>query len=61
MAKATREAMLRDGLIVELSPLEVPFFGSMCMTVRQFDMPLPVHFMWCASCDDAEEPERTGA
>jgi len=57
MAKATRDAMLRDGLIVELSPLEIPVFGSLKMQVRQFDMPLPVHFAWCASC--GEEPEQS--
>jgi len=47
-------AALCDGLIVELSPLKIPFFGSMCMDVRQFDMPLPVHLVWCASMDDGE-------
>jgi len=54
MAKATRDKLLADGLIVELSPLKIPFIGSLCMEVRQFDMPLHVHLQWCASCD--EEP-----
>ncbi len=56
MTKATREAMLRAGLIVELSPLEIPFGGLGHMKVRQFEMPIPVHIEWCLSADG--EPTR---
>lgn len=64
MAKATRDKLLREGLIVELEPMQVPFFGSLCMTVRQFEMPIPVHMQWCAAmsaecswCEDCREPD----
>ena len=47
MTKATSERMLRDGLIVEVPPLKIPFIGSLCMEVRQFDMPTNIHIAWC--------------
>ena len=53
MAKATREKLLREGLIEELSPLESRA-GPFRMIIRQFQMPIPVHFQWCASVE--EEP-----
>jgi len=46
MAKATRDAMLRSGVIVELSPRHEPF-GPFTITIRQFEMPIPVHMAWC--------------
>ncbi len=56
MAPKTRDAMLRDGLIVELPEAEVSFVGSLRMKVRQFEMPIPVHIRWCeamsAECGD---------
>lgn len=47
MAKATRDKLLREGLITELPPMRVPVFGNLCMEVRQFEMPIPVHMQWC--------------
>ena len=46
MMKATREAMLKVGLIVEL-PGREDIYAGMRMTIRQFDMPTPVHMAWC--------------
>ena len=55
MAKATRDAMLRQGLIVELESLQIPLIGALCMTVRQFDMPTNIHIQWCEAMS-SEEP-----
>jgi hypothetical protein len=54
MAKATRDKLLRDGLIVELSPLILPA-GPFRMEVRQFDMPIPVHIQWCEAMSAQKE------
>lgn len=59
MAKATRDALLREGLIVEAGarvvggpPLEV--------RVQEYVMPIPVHMAWCdavaAECPDGDGP-----
>jgi hypothetical protein len=56
-SKKTISALLEQGLIEELSPLRIPFIGSLCMEVRQFQMPIPVHFQWCASCLDEDEAD----
>lgn len=54
--KRTIQRLLDDGLIEEMSPRRVPVFGNVCMEVRQFQMPLPVHLEWCCSCaDDPDE------
>jgi hypothetical protein len=47
MARATRDKLLRDGLIIELEPERRPFIGSLCMTIQRFEMPIPVHMQWC--------------
>lgn len=47
MANATRDAMLRDGLIVEIEPMALGHDRFGLMTVRQFQMPIPVHMAWC--------------
>jgi hypothetical protein len=57
MANITREKLLRDGLIVELSPLSVPFMGAIRMTVRQFEMPTNIHIQWCEAMSDECEGE----
>jgi len=51
-------AMLRDGLIEELSPRQLSDrFGI--MIIRQFEMPIPIHMAWCdamsALMDNGEE------
>jgi len=51
MANATREALLRDGLIVELPSRDEQFSGALRMTVRQFDMPIAVHMAWCSAME----------
>lgn len=50
MAKATRDKLLRDGLIVELTPLESRA-GPFRMIIRQFEMPIPVHIQWCEAME----------
>lgn len=55
MSKATREAMLRDGLIIEagMRTLGRDSFGR--IQVMEYAMPIPVHMTWCrAMADDAE-------
>lgn len=47
MAKSTMARMLADGLIVEIGSRSEPFIGGLKMTIRQFDMPTPVHMAWC--------------
>jgi hypothetical protein len=47
MAKATCDKLLRDGLVVELSPDERPFIGAITFQIRRFEMPIPVHMQWC--------------
>ena len=46
MAKATRETMLKFGLIIEL-PVREDIYAGIPMTFRQFDMPTSVHMAWC--------------
>jgi hypothetical protein len=55
MAAATRDKLLRDGLIIELEPKRIPVFGAIFMEVRQFEMPIPVHMQWCQF--QSEQPE----
>ena len=54
MADATRDALLREGLIVELGrkSLGRDRFGE--ITIPQYEMPIPVHMQWCKAV--AEEP-----
>lgn len=48
MAKATRDALLRAGLVERLPDLIIG--GSrISVNVEQFDMPIPVHMTWCAA------------
>ena len=57
MSKATRDKLLRDGLIIELDPYEDNLNG-MRFVMRRFEMPTPVHIQWCkamsAECGDAQ-------
>ena len=59
MAVATRHAMIRDGLIVELPSRRECFYGNIAMTIRQFEMPTPVHMAWCNAMAD-ECPDELG-
>ena len=55
MAEATRKAMLGAGLIVEL-PSRLERDGPFTITIRQFEMPTPVHMAWCnAVADDVPD------
>lgn len=57
MAKSTRDALLRRGLIEEISPKVLS--GPLPVTIRQFQMPIPVHIQWCkamaSEADDEHE------
>lgn len=60
MAKSTRDALLRKGLIVKMEDGKMSAFGGLMMRVERFDMPLAVHLVWCATCeDDAPTPTST--
>jgi hypothetical protein len=48
MAKATRDKLLREGLIAELEPISERA-GPFRLVIRQFEMPIPVHMQWCAA------------
>ncbi len=45
MTKRTRDAMLKAGLIEEVSKRVMP--GALPLIIRQFQMPIPVHMAWC--------------
>lgn len=47
----TRNALLAASLIVELPPRVLS--GRLPVSIRQYDMPTPVHMAWCEAC--AEE------
>jgi hypothetical protein len=54
MSDKTREKLLKDGLIVELSPkVFQDRFGK--LTIRQFEMPIHVHMEWCLSVSEEVE------
>ncbi|MEM1344785.1 MAG: hypothetical protein AAGI34_09430 [Pseudomonadota bacterium] len=53
MAKTTQDALLRKGLIVELSPLVLP--GVIPVTIRRFEVPVPIHMQWCEWCAERGE------
>jgi hypothetical protein len=59
MAKATRDKLLRERLIVEIEPRHEHCFGGVQIRFRQFDMPIPIHMQWCkamaAECDAQEK------
>jgi hypothetical protein len=58
MANSTRDALLKAGLIVETESRTEPF-GPFRVTIREFTMPLPVHYVWCQAMEaeyDAEHP-----
>lgn len=54
-AKRTIKALLDQGLIEELPPVRVHVFGSLYMEVRQFQMPIPVHYQWCKAMAAEDE------
>ncbi len=59
MANSTRDALLKAGLIVEISPRHEKA-GALwaAVVIRQFQMPIPVHMQWCAAvAGDEEDPD----
>jgi hypothetical protein len=50
MSTATRDGLLRHGLIVEISPRVLP--GRLPVHIRQFEMPTPVHIQWCEAVSE---------
>lgn len=55
MAKSTRDAMLRAGLIQEIEPKMLGVDRLGVITIRQFQMPIPVHMQWCSAVACSEE------
>lgn len=55
MAKSTQNALLGAGLITEMEPGKLSCGNLGFITVRQFDMPIPVHIQWCEAMSDAHE------
>ena len=53
MADATRDALLREGLIVEISPIE-DRRGGMILRIRRFDMPVAAHIAWCDAMSEVK-------
>lgn len=54
MSKATRDAMLRDGLIVKCGEKRFGT-GPLAVVVDEYEMPIPVHMQWCEAV--ARSPE----
>lgn len=61
MSKSTREALLRDGLIVQIAD-SVIGQGPLACRVSRFEMPISVHMQWCQhhseqinQCDQRED------
>lgn len=52
-AKTTIDALLKQGLIEEMSPRRMPIRdgGGLTITIRQFQMPIHVHMQWCGAMD----------
>lgn len=54
MAKATRDALLKAGLIEAMGARILP--GRFPVHIQEFQMPLAIHMAWCLSCEDEAEP-----
>ena len=50
MAPATRDALLRKGLIEEIEPRMLG--GRFPVRIRQFLVPTPLHMKYCAWCSE---------
>lgn len=46
MSRATRDALLRNGLIVEAGE-KIIGSGPFAVHVKEYVMPIPVHMQWC--------------
>jgi hypothetical protein len=60
MAKATRDSLLRDGLI-ELAGQKYVGGGGLRVTIDEFSMPIRVHMAWCAAMAAEHDAETQGA
>jgi hypothetical protein len=52
MSNRTRDALLREGLIVKLPtshsiPLHPSQPHGLAISIAQYEMPIPVHMQWC--------------
>lgn len=60
MAKATRDSMLKAGLI-EPCGTKILGRGPLAIRIEEYQMPIPVHMQWCAAVaaeDDGTSPPR---
>lgn len=48
MSVKTRDFLLRDGLIEHVGGRRIGE-GALAVTVREYQMPIPVHMAWCAA------------
>lgn len=55
ISKATRDALLRQGLIEQCGTRLVGI-GPLTVRVAEYQMPFPVHIAWCTAVA-ADEPE----
>jgi hypothetical protein len=54
MARATRDALLRDGLIEPAGERRIGT-GALAVVIQEFQMPISVHMAWCAAAAAEEE------
>jgi hypothetical protein len=55
MARSTRDALLKAGLIERLSD-RVVGTGAFSVHIEQFQMPIHVHIEWCLSVEEEPAP-----
>lgn len=56
MPNKTRDVLLRDGLIVEITPMYIGS-GWTRAEIKQYGMPIPVHMQWCEACGEEGDSE----
>lgn len=56
MSRQTRDALLRDGLIVKVGEKTLGKDRFVAIRIPQYEMPVSVHYAWCqAMAGDPEE------
>jgi len=56
MSKATKDALLREGLIVPIGHRTIGY-GAFSVRVEEYEMPIPVHMDWCSAVSAEADAE----
>jgi hypothetical protein len=59
MARSTRDALLRTGLVERLQA-RIIGGGGPSVRIERFDMPIPVHMAWCEAMAASVTDEEIG-